>query len=111
MTLQACQIDVVFVLDNDIKDKIVSEKTNDTCVYIKTGLVIDSNMVKNFRNRLTAAALRFWNNSLGSHAVQIEEHPRLPKDRKVLFKPIGRDHSRSGNTASSDWPLSTRFLP
>jgi len=43
--------------------------------------LIDSNMVKNFRNRLTAAALRVWNTSLGNQAVQIEEHPLLSEDK------------------------------
>jgi ABC-type multidrug transport system permease subunit len=42
--------------------------------------LIDSNLVKNFRNRLTAAALRLWNGELGKRAVVVEEHPWLPRD-------------------------------
>jgi ABC-type multidrug transport system permease subunit len=42
--------------------------------------LIDSNLVKNFRNRLTAAALRLWNSELGDRAVIVEEHPWLPRD-------------------------------
>jgi ABC-type multidrug transport system permease subunit len=42
--------------------------------------LIDSNIVKNFRNRLTAAALRVWNADLGERAVTVEEHPWLPRD-------------------------------
>ena len=42
--------------------------------------LIDSNIVKNLRNRLTAAALRLWNAQLGTRAVSIEEHPWLPRD-------------------------------
>jgi len=42
--------------------------------------LIDSNMVKNFRNRLTAAALGLWNRELGNRAVTIEQHPWLPRD-------------------------------
>jgi hypothetical protein len=42
--------------------------------------LIDSNLVKNFRNRLTAAALRLWNADLGDRAVTVEEHPWLPRD-------------------------------
>lgn len=42
--------------------------------------LIDSNMVKNFRNRLTAAALQLWNDALGDRAVLVEEHPWLPLD-------------------------------
>ena len=42
--------------------------------------LIDSNLVKNFRNRFTAAALRLWNAELGPSAVTVEEHPWLPRD-------------------------------
>jgi ABC-2 type transport system permease protein len=42
--------------------------------------LIDSNMVKNFRNRLTASALVLWNHELGDQAVTIIEHPWLPEE-------------------------------
>jgi ABC-type multidrug transport system permease subunit len=42
--------------------------------------LIDSNIVKNLRNRLTAAALRLWNGELGTRAVIVEERPWLPRD-------------------------------
>ncbi len=42
--------------------------------------LIDSNLVKNFRNRLTAAALRLWDAELGSSAVSVEQHAWLPHD-------------------------------
>jgi ABC-type multidrug transport system permease subunit len=42
--------------------------------------LIDSNLVKNFRNRLTAAALRLWHAELGQRAVVIEEYAWLPRD-------------------------------
>lgn len=42
--------------------------------------LIDSNQVKNMRNRLTAAALRLWNGRLGDRGVTIEEHPWRPRD-------------------------------
>jgi ABC-type multidrug transport system permease subunit len=42
--------------------------------------LIDSNIVKNFRNRLTAAALSLWNESLDGYAVTIEQRPWLPRD-------------------------------
>jgi hypothetical protein len=42
--------------------------------------LIDSNLVKNFRNRLTAAGLRLWNEELGNKAVVVEERPWLPQD-------------------------------
>ena len=49
--------------------------------------LIDSNLVKNFRNRLTAAALRLWNAELGAGAVTVEEFAWLPRDvpYKVYF--------------------------
>lgn len=42
--------------------------------------LVDSNLVKNFRNRLTAAALRLWDAELGGRAVTVEQHPWLPRD-------------------------------
>ena len=42
--------------------------------------LIDSNMVKNFRNRLTAAALLMWDEELGDKAIIIEQEPWLPRD-------------------------------
>jgi hypothetical protein len=42
--------------------------------------LIDSNLVKNFRNRLTAAGMRLWSAELGGRAVQVEEWPWLPRD-------------------------------
>jgi len=42
--------------------------------------LIDSNLVKNFRNRLTAAVLILWNESLDARAVTVEQHPWLPHD-------------------------------
>jgi ABC-type multidrug transport system permease subunit len=41
---------------------------------------IDSNLVKNLRNRLTASLLVLWNGELGSRAVTVNEHPWLPRD-------------------------------
>jgi hypothetical protein len=41
---------------------------------------IDSNLVKNLRNRLTAALLVLWNRELGRRAVLVNEHPWLPHD-------------------------------
>jgi hypothetical protein len=41
---------------------------------------IDSNLVKNLRNRLTAASLLLWNRELGNQAISIDENPWLPRD-------------------------------
>jgi ABC-type transport system involved in multi-copper enzyme maturation permease subunit len=42
--------------------------------------LIDSNLVKNYRNRLTAAGLRLWNEALDGRAVSVEESAWLPHD-------------------------------
>jgi len=42
--------------------------------------LIDSNIVKNYRNRLTSAGLILWEEELGRAAIQIEERPLLPVD-------------------------------
>ncbi|MFN2168830.1 MAG: ABC transporter permease, partial [Anaerolineae bacterium] len=42
--------------------------------------LIDSNLVKNFRNRLTAAALRLWNGDLADAGMEILEVPWLAQD-------------------------------
>jgi hypothetical protein len=42
--------------------------------------LVDSNMVKNFRNRLTSAALLLWQKNLGSSAIEIDQIPQLPHD-------------------------------
>jgi len=42
--------------------------------------LIDSNLVKNYRNRLTAAGLILWNDDLGSRAVAVDQRPWLPRD-------------------------------
>lgn len=42
--------------------------------------LIDSNLVKNLRNRLTAAGLWLWDEELGERAVVVEQRPWLPRD-------------------------------
>jgi hypothetical protein len=63
-----------------LRQIVTVEESNGKITAVQRYGLIDSNMVKNFRNRLTAAVLRLWNDQLGSQAVQIEEHPWLPKD-------------------------------
>ncbi|MBN2502410.1 MAG: ABC transporter permease [Anaerolineales bacterium] len=41
---------------------------------------IDSNVVKNYRNRLTASVLNMWNQNLGGRAVTIEQYPWMPEE-------------------------------
>ena len=57
----------------------VDERGGVTTAVQHYGL-IDSNLVKNLRNRLTAAALWLWNADLGARAVTVEEHAWLPRD-------------------------------
>lgn len=67
--------------DDPIGAGVVTIKETDgqpTAVY-RYGL-IDSNIVKNLRNRLTAAALRVWDDSIDGRAVTIVERPWLPQD-------------------------------
>jgi hypothetical protein len=41
---------------------------------------INTNLIKNFRNRVTAAALIYWQEDLGNQAIRIHQQPLLPKD-------------------------------
>lgn len=59
---------------------VVVEERYDQPAAVQVYGLIDSNLVKNFRNRLTAAALRLWNSELGDRAITVEEHPWLPRD-------------------------------
>jgi hypothetical protein len=59
---------------------VTIEERSGTPVAMQRYGLIDSNLVKNFRNRLTAAGLRLWNAELGARAVIVEEHPWLPHD-------------------------------
>ncbi|MFQ5596169.1 MAG: ABC transporter permease, partial [Anaerolineae bacterium] len=61
--------------------QVVSVETrNGTPTAVQRFGFIDSNQVKNYRNRLTAAALRLWNAALGDRAVTVEEFPWLSRD-------------------------------
>jgi len=42
--------------------------------------LIDSNLVKNLRNRLTATGLALWNEDLGARGMTVAQHPWLPRD-------------------------------
>ena len=59
---------------------IAVEERNGVTTAVQHYGLIDSNLVKNFRNRLTAAALRLWNADLGTRAVTVEEYAWLPQD-------------------------------
>jgi ABC-type multidrug transport system permease subunit len=61
--------------------QVISVETVDgTPTAVQRFGLIDSNMVKNFRNRLTTAALSLWNKSLAGRAITLEQRPWLPRD-------------------------------
>ena len=70
--------------DENFPQVITVINEGDQSTAIQQYGLIDSNLVKNFRNRLTSAGLILWNERLGSQAVTIEEQPLLPRD--VPFK-------------------------
>jgi hypothetical protein len=61
--------------------QVVSVESRDgTPTAVQRFGLIDSNIVKNYRNRLTSAALLLWNESLGGYTVTVEQFPLLPSD-------------------------------
>ena len=60
---------------------ITLESDDGQTVAVQRFNLVDSNLVKNYRNRLTAAALVLWNSELNDRAVTIEEHPWLPREK------------------------------
>jgi hypothetical protein len=63
-----------------IRQVVVVEDLDGVATAVQYYGLIDSNLVKNFRNRLTAAGLRLWNSVLGERAVTVDERPWLPRD-------------------------------
>jgi len=59
---------------------VAVEERNGVPTAVQYYGLIDSNVVKNMRNRLTAAALRMWDRELGSRAVTVEQRAWLPRD-------------------------------
>jgi hypothetical protein len=65
--------------DEPIESQVVSiEMYNDRFTAVQHYGYIDSNVVKNYRNRLTASVLNMWNQELGASAVKIEQYPWMP---------------------------------
>ena len=75
-------IDIVFLPENAAltTQQAVSVIDAEKPLILQRFNLIDSNMVKNFRNRITAAGLLIWQDELGSLPVQIEQKPLLPHD-------------------------------
>ncbi len=59
---------------------IVFESRDEKPTAVQRFGLIDSNIVKNYRNRLTAAALVLWDKSLGEYSLSLEQKPWLPHD-------------------------------
>jgi len=69
----------------DLRQVIVVKKENGAATAVQRYALIDANLVKNLRNRLTAALLSLWTAKLGSHAITIDEHPWLSRDYPYKF--------------------------
>jgi ABC-type multidrug transport system permease subunit len=63
-----------------IRQVITVVSLNSAPTAIQRYSLIDNNLVKNYRNRLTTASLQLWNSALGVRAVTIKQIPSLPKD-------------------------------
>jgi hypothetical protein len=63
-----------------VRQYINMESAGDQLIVNQAFGKIDSNLVKNLRNRVTAAALIYWQDELGDKAILLEEHPLLPHD-------------------------------
>jgi ABC-type multidrug transport system permease subunit len=70
----------VVLRDGDLRQLVVVEERNGVPTAVQRFGLIDSNQVKNLRNRLTAAALRLWDEALGDGAVIIEQEAWLEQD-------------------------------
>jgi ABC-type multidrug transport system permease subunit len=63
-----------------IRQVITVVASDGTPTAIQRYSLIDNNLVKNYRNRLTAASLLLWNSELGSRAITVVQRPSLPQD-------------------------------
>jgi len=63
-----------------LRQVITIEKDQKKAIAHQRFALIDANLVKNYRNRLTATLLHLWNEDLGSKSVTIREHPTVGRD-------------------------------
>lgn len=63
-----------------LRQVITVEEVSGVPTAVQKYNLIDSNLVKNYRNRLTAAALELWNEELGQDGVDVVQEPSLPVD-------------------------------
>lgn len=64
----------------DLRQIISVEEQDGVSTAVQQYGLIDNNTVKNLRNRLTAAALKVWNGTLGGYTVEVQEIPWMPED-------------------------------
>lgn len=71
---------IVDEINQSLLQVVIVENQNGVSTAVQHFGFIDSNQVKNFRNRLTAAGLQLWQAQLGDQAVTIAEYPWLARD-------------------------------
>jgi ABC-type multidrug transport system permease subunit len=64
----------------DLRQIISVEERDGVPTAVQQYGLIDNNTVKNLRDRLTAAALKVWDSTLGGYAVEVKEIPWMPVD-------------------------------
>jgi len=64
----------------NMRQVITIEEHESGAVAVQRYNLIDNNLVKNYRNRLTAAAMYLWNETLGERAVKVVEFTDMPRD-------------------------------
>jgi ABC-type multidrug transport system permease subunit len=64
----------------NVRQLITVEREDGVNMAVQRYNLIDDNLVKNYRNRLTASALQLWNDHLGDQAVTVVEHTNHPSD-------------------------------
>jgi ABC-2 type transport system permease protein len=64
----------------DVRQVVTVEARGGIPTAVQRYNLIDSNLLKNYRNRLTGAAIRLWHAELGEKAVAIVEYPSGPED-------------------------------
>jgi hypothetical protein len=73
-------------MNSEYYDQIIKlEKRENKLTAVQYFGLIDSNLVKNFRNRLKAVVLSLWNKSLEKRAVSIVEKPLFFKDFSYII--------------------------
>lgn len=65
---------------SNVRQVITVETRDGVMTAVQRFNLIDANLLKNYRNRLTSAAIQLWNARLGKRAVSVLQYPSMPKD-------------------------------